>query len=77
MRRRGIAHAGTLVLTTVRLAFVEQARSFEIPLGWIRHAQVDRGDLLVYQAQRAAPFCFTVSSPGDVLRILGALLGGR
>jgi hypothetical protein len=77
IRRRGTAHAGTLVLTTGRLAFVEQSRSFEIPLGWIRHAQVDRGDLLVYQAQRATPFCFTVSSPRDVLRILGALLGGR
>jgi hypothetical protein len=77
MTRGDASHPGTLVLTTVRLAFVEEAQSTEIPLASIRHAQTNVGELLVYPAQRASPFRFTVSSPADVLRALGTVLGGR
>jgi hypothetical protein len=77
MTRGDASHPGTLVLTNVRLVFVEQAKSTEIPLAWIKHAQTNAGELLVYQAQRASPLRFTVSSPAEVLRVLGAVLGGR
>jgi hypothetical protein len=77
MTRGGASQPGTLVLTTVRLVFVEQWKSTEIPLTWIWHAQANAGDLLVYQAQRSSPFRFTVSSAADVLRALGAVRGGR
>jgi hypothetical protein len=77
MTRGDASHPGTLVLTTVRLAFIEEAQSTEIPLASIRHAQTNVGDLLVYPAQRASPFRFTVSSPADVLRALGTVIGGR
>lgn len=70
----GLLRQGRLVLTTARLAFVEAALSWEVPLSWVTRAHVDGDAMVVHLRQRRAPDCFQMASPAYVLRHMNWLL---